>query len=53
MVIQQAEASRKVVCWLVGLSVIGRAALGLFVHGLVRPGAPAMLSRATGKVAPR
>ena len=53
MVLQEAEASRRVAWWLVGLCVIGRAALGLFVHGLVRPGSAATLSRATGKVAPR
>jgi len=35
------------------ISVLARAALGLFVHGLRRPGAPAAIDRFTGKVAPR
>ena len=32
---------------------VARASLGLVVHGLRRPGAPATIDRLTGKVAPR
>ena len=53
MATQRMTAFRAWPAWAMGLWVIGRAAGGLFVHGLVRPGAPATLSRGTGKVAPR
>jgi hypothetical protein len=33
--------------------VLARTTLGLIVHGLRRPGAPAEINRLTGKVAPR
>jgi len=33
--------------------VLARTTLGLVVHGLRRPGAPAAINRLTGKVAPR
>ncbi|MBE7520413.1 MAG: hypothetical protein HS107_14335 [Thermoflexaceae bacterium] len=39
--------------WLAALLIVLRGAAGLFLHGLRRPGAPASLSRATGRVAPR
>ena len=39
--------------WMAALMIIGRAAAELFAHGLLRPGAPARLSRSTGRVAPR
>ncbi|MCK6565972.1 MAG: hypothetical protein HUU14_10595 [Dehalococcoidia bacterium] len=39
--------------WLAALFIVFRGASGLFLHGLLRPGAPASLSRATGKVARR
>ncbi len=35
------------------LCVLCRTTLGLIVHGLRRPGAPAAINRLTGKVMPR
>jgi hypothetical protein len=39
--------------YLGGLVIILRAAAGLFVHGLRRPGAPARICPATGRVVSR
>lgn len=35
------------------LFALGRATLGLFLHGLRRPGSPAIIDRQTGKVGPQ
>ncbi len=39
--------------WLVALFIVLRGAVGLFLHGLLRPGEPASLSRTSGKVVRR
>lgn len=39
--------------WLLALLIVLRGAVGLFLHGLLRPGEPASLSRASGKVVRR
>jgi hypothetical protein len=39
--------------YVIALRILARTTLGLFAHGLRRPGAPAVIDRLTGKVAPR
>ena len=39
--------------WLRAAAVIARAAAGLFVHGIVRPFAPAVMNARTGRVRDR
>ena len=49
----QATACRRDRHWLRAAAIIGRAAVGLLVHALLRPGRPAAIERTTGKVVAR
>lgn len=53
MAVQALGVVRARAGWLMAMTVLARAAVGLFVHGIARPGAPATVSRTTGRVVRR
>lgn len=42
-----------VLAYLLAVMVLGRAAIALFGHGMLRPGTPAVLIRSSGRVVRR